>query len=183
MTLVPIGAIGRVAVEIVILRLSDRSTQPTTNNCMLNRSLTLKLWLLAIVLAKALPVNSPAYGQIIQPIPQQPEFFQERMRQQQEQGIQQTQEQMKETWLRLNLQQEQQLQLQQLQQRQELIRQQQFRLQQEQTRLQQQQFTQQQQLRIQQQQLRQDQQIRQQQQFRLQEQRRQQEFRQQKQNL
>lgn len=115
---------------------------------MLNRLLMVKAWLLLIVLAKAFSINSPAYAQIIQTNPQQPESFQERMRQQQEERNQ-------ETWLRLNLQEPRLLQQQIIQQQQftrqqqELIRQQRFRLQQEQTRLQQQQFTQQQQLRIQ----------------------------------
>jgi hypothetical protein len=164
--------------------LSDRSTQPITNNCMLNRSLILKLWLVVIVLAKTLPINSPAYGQIIQPILQRPEFFQERMRQQQEEQNQQIQEQLKETWLRLNLKDPPLLQQQEFtQQRQELIRQQKFRLQQQEIRLQQQDFTRQQQLRIQDQQLRQNQQIRQQQEFRLQQQRRQQQLRQEQNNL
>ncbi len=55
---------------------------------MLNRLLMVKAWLLLIVLAKALSINSPAYAQIIQTNPQQPESLQERIRQQQEEHIQ-----------------------------------------------------------------------------------------------
>lgn len=79
---------------------------------MLNRLSLVKAWLLVIVLAKALSINSPAFAQIIQTNPQMQDSFQERIREQQEDQDQQTQEQMKETWLRLNLQ-EPQLQQQQ----------------------------------------------------------------------
>jgi lipase chaperone LimK len=102
---------------------------------MFNRLLMLKGWLVLIVLAKALSINFPADAQIIQKNPQQLESFQEKMRRQQEEGTQQTQEQFKETWLRLQLQQpqlQQELKIQQqdfTQQRQELRRQQQLRLQ------------------------------------------------------
>ncbi|MCC5611023.1 hypothetical protein LC612_30805 [Nostoc sp. CHAB 5834] len=82
---------------------------------MLNRFLMVKAWLLLIVLAKALSINSPAYAQIIQTNPQQPESFQERMRQQQEQQNQQTQEQFNETLLRQQFQQPQLQQQQRLQ--------------------------------------------------------------------
>ncbi|MCC5619656.1 hypothetical protein LC605_32425 [Nostoc sp. CHAB 5836] len=101
---------------------------------MFNRSLMLKLSLLVIVLAEALPINSPAYGQIIPTNPQQRESFQERMSQQQLEQTQQMQQKLQEIRLRLNLQQPQ-LQQQRgqhqefTQQRQELRRLQQLRLQ------------------------------------------------------